>query len=67
MFKKSPAHLHIVENLIVKFDYFLTKFEFCGHNKLWSWFVAAILHVSEILNKLPVHPHIVGNVIVRFG
>ena len=28
MFKKSPAHLHILENLIVKFDYFLTKFEF---------------------------------------
>ena len=31
MFKKSSAHLHIVENLIVKFDYFLTKSEF-----LWS-------------------------------
>ena len=62
--KKSPAHLHIVGNVTVKFEYFLTL-SFSVHKKFWSWPLAAILNFGGILKKSLAHPHVSGNVIFK--
>ena len=66
--KKSLAHLHIVGNVIVKFEKFLTlSFRvFAPTKKKGSLPLAAILNFGGIFKKSLAHPHVARNVMLKF-
>ena len=66
--KKSPAHLHIVGNVIVKFESFLTlSFRVFVRTKNFGvdLALAAILKFGSIFKKSLAHPRVVRNVMKK--
>ena len=61
--KKSLAHLHIVGNVIAKFDFRFSSF--CAHKKIWSRPLAAILNFGSIFKKSFPHPRAARNVMLK--
>ena len=61
-FKKSLPHLHIVGNVIVKFEYFLTLSfgVFCPQKTF-----LAILNFGSIFKKSLAHPYVARNVMLE--
>ena len=66
--KKSPAHLHIVGNVIVKFAYFLTSRpqEFLRSQKNLELTSGGHLKFGSIFKKKLAHPHVAKNVMLKF-
>ena len=63
--KKSLAHLHVVGNMIVKFEYFPTVSSgvFAPTKKIR---VAVILNFGSIFKKSLANPHVARHVMLNF-